>query len=327
MSTNEKNLSRLEPVDLREIWVNESSEFTPWLAKEENLKLLGDTIGVDLELEAIEKEIGPYRADILCKDTATNDWVLIENQLENTDHTHLGQIITYAAGLKAKTIVWIAKRFTDEHLAALDWLNELVGNRLAIFGIEIELWRIGGSPIAPKFNIVSQPNEELERVTEFAEGELTDTKILQQDYWVALRKLLQDRKSIVKPHKPLPQHWTGFAIGRSNFELRAAINSQKNFIRLRLVCLGPNAKMHFALLNNQKGAIEQEIGCDLEWEELPNRKQARIVLVKPNVDPTKREEWPSQHQWMAEKLEAFYKAFSGRIKELDVEESEHLDNE
>src|SRR5262245_58851596 len=101
------NLGRLQKVELREAWLSESSDFTPRMAKEENLKLLTDTIGIELELESQEKDVGPFRADILYKDTATDNWVLIENQLERTDHTHLGQLITYAAGLNAVTIVWI----------------------------------------------------------------------------------------------------------------------------------------------------------------------------------------------------------------------------
>src|SRR6267143_4897369 len=119
-----KELGRLHKVDLREAWTSESSGFTPWLAHEENLKLLGEAIGMELELESQEKEVGPFRADILCKDTANDNWVLIENQLDRTDHSHLGQLITYAAGLNAVTIVWIAERFTEEHRAAMDWLNE-----------------------------------------------------------------------------------------------------------------------------------------------------------------------------------------------------------
>src|ERR1041385_6781542 len=108
-------LGRLERVDLREIWQSESGNFTPWLALKENLDLLGDTLGIDLQFEAQEKGVGPYRADIVCKDTSDDSWVLIENQLEVTDHLHLGQILTYAAGLGAVTVVWISQRFTDEH--------------------------------------------------------------------------------------------------------------------------------------------------------------------------------------------------------------------
>ena len=128
-------------------------EDRPWLAREENLALLGETLGLELELEAVEQGVGPFRADIVCRDTVSNSRVLVENQLQGTDHRHLGQIFTYAAGLDAVTVVWIAARFTDEHRAALDWLNEITDQRVNFFGLEIELWRIGGSPLAPKFNV------------------------------------------------------------------------------------------------------------------------------------------------------------------------------
>ncbi|HNQ15478.1 MAG TPA: hypothetical protein PKM58_07940, partial [Pyrinomonadaceae bacterium] len=130
----------MKRVNARDVWANEASHFTPWLAEAENLQLLGETIGIELELEAQEKNVGPFRADILCRDTATNDWVLIENQLERTDHTHLGQLITYASGLKAVTIVWIANPFIEEHRAALDWLNAITDQRFNFFGLEVELW-------------------------------------------------------------------------------------------------------------------------------------------------------------------------------------------
>jgi len=159
MATTTPTLGRLEKVDLRTIWTSEAVSFTPWLALEENIKLLGETIGMDLEVEAQEKNVGPFRADILCRETTTPDhWVLVENQLERTDHCHLGQILTYAAGLKAVTIVWVSSKFTDEHRAALDWLNEITDTRFRFFGLEVEAWRIGNSVPAPKFNIVSEPN-------------------------------------------------------------------------------------------------------------------------------------------------------------------------
>lgn len=133
------NLGKLEKVELRKIWKHEASEFTPWLAQEDNIRLLGDTIGIELGIESQEEQVGPFRADILCKDTANNNWVLIENQLEKTDHNHLGQLLTYAAGFDAVTIIWIAQKFTEEHRAALDWLNERTDENVTFFGLEIEL--------------------------------------------------------------------------------------------------------------------------------------------------------------------------------------------
>lgn len=144
-------LGRLTRVELREIWTAEASGFTPWLARPENLEILGETLGMDLELEAQERPVGPFRADILCKDVGTDQWVLIETQLERTDHLHLGQLLTYAAGLQAVTIVWVAAGFTEEHRATLDWLNKITDESFQFFGLEVELWRIGDSPAAPKF--------------------------------------------------------------------------------------------------------------------------------------------------------------------------------
>ena len=133
--------------DLRVVWDSEAGGFTPWLAREENLALLGDALNLELTLEGTEESVGSYRADIVCRDTLTEGLVLIENQLEQTDHRHLGQIFTYAAGLNAVTIVWIATRFNEEHRAALDWLNAITDESVNFFGIEIELWRIGGSAL------------------------------------------------------------------------------------------------------------------------------------------------------------------------------------
>lgn len=154
-----KILGKLEQLDVRDIWQSEGSDFTPWLAQEENLVRLGEEIGIDLEHEATEKDVGLFRADILCKDAENGNWVLIENQLGRTDHSHLGQLLTYAAGLQAVTIVWIAQPFTEEHRAALDWLNSITNDQFNFFGVELEVWKIGGSDPAPKFNVISKPND------------------------------------------------------------------------------------------------------------------------------------------------------------------------
>lgn len=152
------DLGRLEKVELRTEWKNEAKDFTPWLARDKNLALLGEVLGMRLELVKSEQPVGPYAADILCKDLDEDTWVLIENQLETTDHTHLGQVLIYAAGLNATTMVWIAPKFTEQHRAALDWLNEHTDEKTSFLGLEVELWRIGDSLPAPKFNIVAKPN-------------------------------------------------------------------------------------------------------------------------------------------------------------------------
>lgn len=154
---DERLLGCLERVEPNAVWKDERGEFTPWLAERANLRRLGDALRLDLEPVSREKKIGPFRADILCRDAATFAPVVIEAQLGRTDHLHLGQILTYGAGLDAAAVVWLAARFRDEHRAALDWLNR--GGPARFFGVEIELWRIGDSRAAPKFNVVARPGD------------------------------------------------------------------------------------------------------------------------------------------------------------------------
>lgn len=314
-------LGKLQNVDLREIWKTEASDFTPWLALEENIELLGEAIGIELEVEGTEKDVGPFRADILCKDTVTGHWVLIENQLEKTDHTHMGQLLTYAAGLNAVTIAWIADRFTDEHRAALDWLNEITDDRFNFFGIEIELWKIGESPVAPHFKIVSKPNDWTKSVSRGAANvlldNLTDAKKLQLEYWTAFREFLLENSNKIRPQKPLPQHWTNFAIGRSYFHLSAFLNTRDNQISVGLILTGHDAEAHYFLLHDKKEAIEVEMNAKLDWKEKPGQKEKKIVLSN-DWDPKEKSLWLDKHLWMKEKLELFHSVFSPRVKMLDA---------
>jgi hypothetical protein len=307
-------LARLEKIsNLREVWNNESEDFTPWLAKEENLKLLGDTIGIDLLLEAQEKNVGNFRADIQCKNTATDEWVLIENQIERTDHTHLGQILTYGAGLEATTIVWIAKHFTEEHRAALDWLNEITDERFNFFGLEIELLRIGNSPIAPNFNIICKPNDWSRAQTQISRG-MTQEKRLLLEYWTDFVEFLRENDSPLKNAKPKPFEHMGFPL--DNYQaLYAYAHIKKNKIHVQVYLKGSKAKIYFEDLKRETDAIEKIIGAKLEWDD-SRPKERSIDLFKNDVDVTDREAWPDQHRWLCEMLQAFNKAFAGRVKEL-----------
>lgn len=319
---NAKTLGKLRKVELREVWASESSDFTPWLAQEENLRLLGEVIGIELELESQEKDVGPFRADILCKDTANDNWVLIENQLERTDHSHLGQLITYAAGLEAVTIVWIAERFTDEHRAAIDWLNERTDEKINLFALEIELWRIGDSPIAPKFNIISQPNEWTRTVKEAAVGTISPHKQLQLRFWTAFKRYMETSGSFVKCQKPLPQHWTNHAVGRSGAHLNSIVsswnsetNSQGQEIRVELYLDGPDAKQLFAALESQKAAIEKDLGFPLVWRNPENKAMCRLYTRK-DADFANESLWPEHFSWLRQRLEIMHKVFSFLVKAM-----------
>jgi hypothetical protein len=317
-------LGRLTKVELREAWSSEPLDFTPWLAQSENLQLLSDAIGIELELESKEKAVGRFSADILCKDTDTGDWVVVENQLERTDHVHPGQLLTYAAGLNAVTVVWIAEWFTEEHRAALDWLNERTDPKIRVFGLEVELWRIGDSPLAPKFNIVSKPNDWSRSVQLEAakSAELTDTKQLQLRFWSAFREHMEASKSFISCQKPAPQNWTSHPLGRSGIRLSSVIstwdwdlNAPGSEIRAEVYLDGPNAKQRFAVLQAQKDSIEMALGFALTWHSIENRASCRIY-ARSKTDVTDEALWPQHFEWLHQKLEALHKVFAPVVKSL-----------
>ncbi len=310
-------LGRIEKVELRNFWKKEDRDFTPWLAQEENIQLLSETIGIELEVQSQEEGVGPFRADILCMDTANNHFVLIENQLEKTDHTHLGQLMTYAAGLDAVSIIWIAQKFTEEHRAALDWLNRITDSTFNFFGIEIELFKIGDSAMAPMFNLVSKPNDWSKSVKKSAAAQnLTDTKLLQQEYFQALKEYMERNKSFVKMQNALPQHWTNIAIGKSNYTLSANVNSRDNSLNIWLNIQVENAKEAFDKLYEL--AFENsldEISNSLEWNRMEGRKMSAVTL-KTDGDFSNKKDWERQFTWFKENLEKFTRFFKPLVREL-----------
>ena len=313
----DQQLGRLERVDIRDQWANEQTGFTPWLAEQNNLEILGETLVLNLELESVERQIGPFRADIVCKDVDTGFLVLVENQLERTDHRHLGQLLTYAAGLKAVTIIWLAAPFTDEHRATLDWLNGITHEDFRFFGLEIELWKIGDSLAAPKFNIVSKPNDWSRSVARAARDELSEGARKQKEYWAEFQKQLNALGGpIAGNRKPQPASWMSYGIGRTGFNLAAAMHSTKNWIRTELYISGTNANKRFDLLEQQKDDIERELDYPLEWEELPTKRDCRIAYYLQEADPWDETDWPGQHEWLAEHLNKMHNVFSGRVKNL-----------
>ncbi len=310
-------LGKVKRVNVREAWLNEATHFTPWLATE-GLEELQDALGMDLVVEATEKFVGPFKADILAKRTDTTDdhWVLIENQLERTDHRHLGQLLTYAAGLDAATIVWVAENFCEEHRAALDWLNAITSEEFEFFGLEIELWQIEGSPPAPMFNVVVQPNDWSREVKQTTDNALTDLQTLQRRYWQGLREVLLERGGNVRPTKAPAQSWMTFALGRSGVWLGSCMNTFKNRVWVEFCCNGPPGKVWFDQIAAQKDQIEAVVGQSLEWQRLDNKKMSKIVLPLEPADATDEADWQRQHNWIADKLELFHRAFSPLVRDL-----------
>ena len=314
MSTSD--LGRLIHVDLRSYWQREDTHFTPWLSQEDNISLLGDTIDMDLEVIEQEASVGPFRADILCRNAADNTMVLIENQLERTDHGHLGQLLTYAAGLDAVTLVWIVERFAEEHRATLDWLNHITDEEFHFFGLEIELWQIGSSIPAPKFNIVVKPNDWSKTVKEVSQGRkpVTPGQQAQVDYWTSFGEFVRAHSTSVRPPKPYPSNWMGYGVGRSGVTLILVFNQDVVAVNIET-----NNRDHpgwFHLLHEQRESIEDQLGFELHWNERADLKFS-CIAIRMHVDGQDRKEWPRIHAWMLDRAENFRRVFPPIVKALD----------
>lgn len=319
-------LGKLEKIEnLRSVWPDEARNFTPWLASAENISQLADAIGFGsdgIEFERLEENVGAFFADIIARDTSSTNGgrVLIENQFGRTNHDHLGKILTYASGLKdIRTIVWIAETFRDEHRAALDWLNRHTETGIAFFGVEIELWKIGLSEPAPRFNVISRPNDWEKRTTSLAvDSEMSDLRKLYVRYWTALGERIKAKGGELRPQKALPQQWTNMRIGRANFTLVATATDQTGVIRAELAMTGDTGKLAIAELMLDQSNIDREYGAGLIWDEMAGRKQSRVSEALAGNDIWNEDEWPSQHKWLIGRLEKLHAVFSKRVATLNL---------
>ncbi len=301
--TTKKTLGKLDRVPLRAAWKHEAGEFTPWLAEPENLNALADALGVsELVLVATEHWVGDFKLDILCMDG--DDQVIIENQLEESNHRHLGQILTYAAGVSAKKVIWVVESFRPEHAAALQFLNDNTTDSLGFFGVQVELWRIGDSPLAPKFEVIVKPNDWAKSGRQQARGAATasPTKQLQQKFWMALIEYLTKKAPQIRPQKPRPQYWLSNSIGRAGFQLNITASTHHERIGVELWIPDVNAKKHFANLSAQKKEIEGKLGFELDWQELPDAIACRIAVWYPEASIEDETRWDEYLEWLTQRL-------------------------
>lgn len=300
-------LSTLEKVPLREVWPHEASDFSCWLAEDENLKLLSDEIGIDITLIKREESVGRFSVDLFAQEEGSNRKVVIENQLEDTNHDHLGKIITYASGLNADIIIWIVKKFREEHKQAIHWLNEHTDSNINFFGIQMELWKIADSPCAPKFDVVVEPNDWAKSIKSSDKAELSKVKTIQMDFWSKLREYaLNNGYNQLTGRKERPQQWYDIALGSSEAHIRLTVNTQSKRIDCSFYI--NNSKELFQQLEEYKIEIENFLSENLDWQELPNKKASYISLYR-NGDIKDESSWPELHQWLCKKASDFKNCF------------------
>ena len=300
------NLGTLKKItDLRSIWPHEALNFTPWVA--ENVDLLADAVGLDITVDETESSVGDFNVDIYASATGTDRKIIIENQLEDTDHDHLGKLITYASGKGADVVIWVVKHAREEHKAAVEWLNNHTDDKIGFFLCEIKLFQIGDSQIAPAFTVVERPNDWTKEIRKTASANSTQQQRL--EYWQAFNDYAftdANFSRIFNKRKPTTDHWMDFSIGSSACHIAVSQIQKRKAVDVELYI--NDDKELFKSLFAHKDEIEKNMEMELEWKELPERKASRILIEK-TVDLDDRATWPEQFDYIMDTCIKMKRAF------------------
>ena len=306
------NLGKLQEIrDLREVWPHEALDFTPWLADDDNLTLLADAVGLDITVDETESSVGDFNVDIYATETGTDRKIIIENQLEDTNHDHLGKLITYASGKNADIVIWIVKRAREEHRAAVEWLNNHTDENISFFLLEIKLYRINNSEPAVKFEVIEKPNKWTKEIKK--QSSTDPARQFRLEYWTAFNDYAFANSLFAKNYKkrkPGTDHWMSLSLGSSAYHLDLLTLKKRNAISVELYI--SDDKSIFHKLEQHRTEIEKDIGISLDWRELPDKKASRIIIEKP-VNLDNRDEWNHQFDWLIETSIRFKQAFKKYI--------------
>jgi len=304
-------------VDPRQVWPNEARDFTPWLC--ENIELLSRALALDLEITGTEVSVCTFTVDMVGRELGSRREVVIENQLGPTDHLHLGQLLTYAAGHSAGIVVWVATQFREEHQRVLHWLNETTGEELAFFGVEVKVVAIDDSKPAPLFTVAAKPAEwtSIRSVTRRGER--------YRDFWSRyLAELKSHAPHITRASRGFPQNWCSVGIGRSGFSLVITFTQDRRFRVELLIDLGDeeeNLQAYHQLLSERE-ALEAELGESLSWEELGHARSCRVALYSAGSHSIMDgdDQLAELRRWAIENTVSFHRVFAKRVKALRLHE-------
>lgn len=310
-----QKLGEIKRVDLRNIWKKEDKEFTPWL--KENIDLLSEKLGIEIIDTQTEEKIGNFKLDIIGKDANTNKFVAVENQLESTDHNHLGQLITYSAGVNAGIIIWIAKELREEHKRALEWLNENSISEILFFGVEVHAISIDNSNPAVDFRVIVKPNEWERNIK--SSTTRTDTEISYVAFYSKLVNFYSEINPKFRKVKAQPQSWLNFGAGRGGLYFGWAFRMGNRFSVELYIDTGDEIenKRIFDELKKYK----DDLGIkEVEWEELETKRACRIVIYRKTSGPIKSlkdREKDDLINWGAEQMKTFSDTFSKYINKVE----------
>lgn len=271
----------LEEVEVHQLWKHEQYDFSSWLAETEGIELLNDALGLTLTDVRKEVYVGAFRCDLVANDETTGTKVIIENQLEASNHNHLGKIITYASGLDAKVIVWIVTQAREEHRSAIEWLNNNTGNDIGFFLIELHAYRIGDSLPAPKFEIIEKPNDFIKYSKE-SNNEINKSQSERLDFWSKFNEMVISKGKPFHIRNVTTNPWYDVAIGTSEACISVNLVNKNSCVTVEIY-IADNKNL-FDYLAGRKNEIENALGFPMGWERLDNKKASRIKYAIPGLN-------------------------------------------
>ena len=284
-------IGMLKEVDIRDLWKHEQYDFSNWLAEPDNITYLNDILGLTLVDVNQEVYVGSYRCDIVAKDETSETKVIIVNQLEASNHDHLGKIITYASGLDAKVIVWIVKQAKEEHRSAVEWLNNNTRSGIDFFLLELHAYKIGDSDPAPKFEVVEQPNDFIKSSKTTSSNEnLNKSQSERLAFWEQFNSEVVSHGKPFNTRKANTDHWYNVAIGSSSCYISITLVNSSSFVGVELTI--PDNKDLFDSLYEKKEEIDSKIGFDMEWERLNEKKASKIIHKIDGLDFENHDNYP-----------------------------------
>lgn len=309
---NKLKFGKLEEVELRSLWRHEQYDFSEWLSEEENIELLGDTVGLTLTDINREVFVGSYRCDLVAKDETSGIKVIIENQLEATNHDHLGKIITYASGLDAKVVIWIVKEAREEHRSAIEWLNNKTTKDISFFLIEIRAYKIGDSLPAPKFVIIEKPNDFVKTANAGVDGgEPSKAQAERLNFWNRFNDVLLSRNKPFNVRKATTDHWYDVALGTSEAHISVTLVNKTNRIGIEIYI--NDSKELFDRLYSVSEQIQSELGFKMDWQRLDNKKASRIIYYIEGLNFDNHENYDELINEVIDRVIDIRNAFRNRL--------------
>jgi hypothetical protein len=311
MKTTLAKLTRLDP---RTVWKSEARDFTPWLA--ENITLLSEVLGMDLEVVTTERSVGEFAADILARDLSTGGEVVIENQFGVTDHDHLGKLLTYASGLDATALVWIAEEIRDEHRQALEWLNERTDSETMLFAIVLELLQIDESQPAVNLKPIVFPNKWQKATRRIGRAAPSPRAEAYREFFQVLIDELREKHRFTGNRVAQPQNWQTYSSGVSGVVYGTSF-AQGGRARVELYIDQGDAaanKELFDWLAAKSSEIEAALGFPVQWDRLDDRRASRIAIYRPGTIESDEQTLSEIRQWMLENVMALKKQFTPLLK-------------